>query len=66
MVDDPRAGTIYRHCDLGAIGGAKTSRCIYPFADDGFNPMPPMICYFRPYSDDLNESHFRQSADGEV
>jgi len=26
----------------------------------------PMICYFRPYSHDLNDSRFRQSADGEL
>jgi TraM recognition site of TraD and TraG len=35
-------------------------------AYDGFNPMPPMFCYLKPYFNDVNKSYFRQIADGEV
>lgn len=51
---------------FGAIGSGKMSRCIYPFAYDGLIPMPPLFCYFKPHSDDLNKSYFPQAADGEV
>ena len=33
---------------------------------DGFNPMPPMFCYLKPYFNDPNKSYFRQVADGEL
>jgi hypothetical protein len=33
-------------------------------AYDGFNPMPPMFCYLKPYFNDPNKSYFRQAADG--
>ena len=35
-------------------------------AYDGFNPMPPMFCYLKPYFNDPNKSYFRQVADGEL
>jgi hypothetical protein len=35
-------------------------------AYDGFNPMPPMFCYLKPYYNDPNKSYFRQVADGEL
>src|SRR5487761_874780 len=35
-------------------------------AYDGFNPMPPMFCYLKPYFNDVNKSYFRQVADGEL
>ncbi len=35
-------------------------------AYDGFNPMPPMFCYLKPYYNDPNKSYFRQIADGEL
>jgi argonaute-like protein implicated in RNA metabolism and viral defense len=33
---------------------------------DGFNPMPPMFCYLKPYYNDPNKSYFRQLADGQL
>ena len=36
------------------------------FAYDGFNPLPPMFCYLKPYYNDPNKSYFRQLADGEL
>jgi len=35
-------------------------------AYDGFNPMPPMFCYLKPYYNDPNKSYFRQLADGQL
>jgi hypothetical protein len=35
-------------------------------AYDGFNPMPPTLCYLKPYYNDPNKSYFRQVADGEL
>ena len=35
-------------------------------AYDGFNPMPPMFCYLKPYFNDPNKSYFQQAADGEL
>jgi hypothetical protein len=35
-------------------------------AYDGMNPMPPMLCYLKPYYNDVNKSYFRQLADGEL
>jgi TraM recognition site of TraD and TraG len=35
-------------------------------AYDGFNPMPPTLCYLKPYYNDPNKSYFRQIADGEL
>jgi type IV secretory pathway VirB2 component (pilin) len=35
-------------------------------AYDGTNPMPPMLCYLKPYYNDVNKSYFRQLADGEL
>ena len=35
-------------------------------AYDGFNPLPPMFCYLKPYYNDPNKSYFRQLADGEL
>jgi hypothetical protein len=35
-------------------------------AYDGFNPMPPMFCYLKPYFNDPNKSYFRQVADREL
>jgi len=35
-------------------------------AYDGFNPMPPMFCYLKPYFNNPNKSYFRQVADGEL
>lgn len=35
-------------------------------AYDGFNPMPPTLCYLKPYYNDPNKSYFRQLADGEL
>jgi hypothetical protein len=35
-------------------------------AYDGFNPMPPMFCYLKPYFNDPNKSYFRQVADGQL
>jgi hypothetical protein len=28
--------------------------------------MPPMLCYLKPYYNDVNKSYFRQLADGEL
>jgi argonaute-like protein implicated in RNA metabolism and viral defense len=35
-------------------------------AYDGFNPMPPGFCYLKPYYNDINKSHFKQVAHGEL
>jgi hypothetical protein len=35
-------------------------------AYDGFNPMPPAFCYLKPYYNDINESYFKQVANGEL
>ena len=35
-------------------------------AYDGTNPMPPTFCYLKPYYNDVNESYFRQLANGEL
>jgi hypothetical protein len=35
-------------------------------AYDGTNPIPPMLCYLKPYYNDVNKSYFRQLADGEL
>jgi len=35
-------------------------------AYDGFNPMPPMFCYLKPYYNDPNKSYFRQLVDGQL
>ena len=35
-------------------------------AYDGTNPMPPTLCYLKPYYNDVNKSYFRQLADGEL
>jgi len=35
-------------------------------AYDGTNPMPPMLCYLKPYFNNVNKSYFRQLADGEL
>jgi hypothetical protein len=35
-------------------------------AYDGFNPLPPMSCYLKPYFNDVNKSYFKQLADGEL
>ncbi len=35
-------------------------------AYDGFNPMPPTLCYLKPYYNNPNKSYFRQVADGEL
>jgi hypothetical protein len=35
-------------------------------AYDGFNPLPPMFCYLKPYFNDVNKSYFKQLADGEL
>jgi hypothetical protein len=31
---------------------------------DGFNPMPPTLCYLKPYYNDRNKSYFEQLAEG--
>src|ERR1700678_3089411 len=35
-------------------------------AYDGFNPMPPTICYLKPYFNDVNTSYFEQLAQGRL
>ena len=35
-------------------------------AYDGTNPLPPTLCYLKPYYNDVNKSYFRQLADGEL
>ncbi|MBZ5526109.1 MAG: hypothetical protein LAP21_28145 [Acidobacteriia bacterium] len=35
-------------------------------AYDGVTPLPPMFCYLKPYTRDINKSYFRQLADGEL
>jgi len=35
-------------------------------AYDGLNPLPPMLCYLKPYYNDVNKSYFRQLEDREL
>jgi hypothetical protein len=35
-------------------------------AYDGFNPMPPTLCYLKPYFNDVNTSYFEQLAQGRL
>ncbi|HWO37443.1 MAG TPA: TraM recognition domain-containing protein [Candidatus Acidoferrum sp.] len=35
-------------------------------AYDGFNPMPPTLCYLKPYFNDVNASYFEQLAQGRL
>jgi hypothetical protein len=35
-------------------------------AYDGLNPMPPMLCFLKPYYNEVNKSYFRQLASGEL
>ena len=35
-------------------------------AYDGLNPMPPVLCYLKPYYNDVNRSYFEQLARGEL
>jgi hypothetical protein len=35
-------------------------------AYDGVNPMPPALCYLKPYYNDPNKTYFRQLAEGEL
>jgi hypothetical protein len=35
-------------------------------AYDGLNPMPPTLCYLKPYFNDPNKSYFQQLAEGQL
>ena len=35
-------------------------------AYDGVNPLPPTLCYLKPYYNDVNRSYFEQLASGEL
>jgi hypothetical protein len=51
--------------DLKTFMELKNAQAV-TLAYDGFNPMPPMLMYLKPYFNDVNKSYFKQLADGEL
>jgi hypothetical protein len=49
--------------DMKTFTELKNSQAIV-IAYDGFNPMPPTLCYLKPYYNDPNKSYFQQLAEG--
>jgi hypothetical protein len=49
--------------DMKAFTELKNTQAIV-IAYDGFNPMPPTLCYLKPYYNDPNKSYFEQLAEG--
>jgi TraM recognition site of TraD and TraG len=56
--------TDYRF-DMKTFTELKNAQAIV-IAYDGLNPMPPMLCYLKPYYNDVNRSYFDQLASGEI
>jgi len=51
--------------DMKTFTELKNAQAVV-LAYDGFNPMPPALCYLKPYYADIGKSYFQQLAEGQL